>query len=88
MWNTIPTYEQLSTTLGICWKYFFKPKESKAGIRNAKQLATMALQYNRERSLRYLIAKSVSYWRSTNLSENAAVQKASGIRSLRKSQLV
>lgn len=77
-WTTIPTYSQLESTLSLCWKFFFKPNESKPRISPA-QLATMALQYYQGRSLSYLIVKSLEYWRKREQDEDAAVQKTVGL---------
>jgi DEAD/DEAH box helicase/Helicase conserved C-terminal domain len=75
-WTAIPTYRQLQETLSLCWRFFLRPKEAKGNVRNPAHLATMTLQYNSGRSLKYLIATSVDYWRKREEKEDVAVEKA------------
>lgn len=75
-WTAIPSYRQLELTLSLCWRYFLKPKESKGNIRSPGHLATLALQYNKGRSLAYLIAANLEYYRKKQEDEDSAVQMA------------
>jgi DEAD/DEAH box helicase/Helicase conserved C-terminal domain len=75
-WTAIPSYRQLEATLGLCWRHFLKPKESKANVRSPGHLATLTLQYNQGRSLAFLIAKNLDYWRQREEEEDSAVQIA------------
>jgi late competence protein required for DNA uptake (superfamily II DNA/RNA helicase) len=79
-WNSIPSYEQLSVVLDLCWKFFLKPNESKGGVRSAAQLATMTLQYCKLKALNALIAGNLesNYWKSTVPEYKVRVQKVVG----------
>jgi hypothetical protein len=80
-WSAIPSYTQLSGVLELCWRFFFRPKESKGGVRSHRQLATMTLQYCSGKSLHALIAQNLQseYWLSTMPDRKVRVQAVVGL---------
>jgi hypothetical protein len=76
-WKTFPTYEQLKTTIELCWKFLLKKTDSKAGVRTPAQLAYMTIQYTNGRSLRKLVEANLSstYWREQEPDSNRRVQR-------------
>lgn len=63
-WKSYPNYDQLSTVLGLAWKYLLKKGESKGHISSSKQLTTLTLKYMKFSSVSALIKDQISsdYW--------------------------
>jgi late competence protein required for DNA uptake (superfamily II DNA/RNA helicase) len=80
-WSTIPNYEQLKTTLDLCWRFLMRNTESKAGVMSHKQLAVLTLQYCSYRSLQVVIAMALGgeYWRGRIADDYERVQYIVGL---------
>jgi hypothetical protein len=80
-WSAIPTYQQLQTVLELCWRFFLRKGESKAGVRSSGQLATMTLQYCNSKALSALIAMNVEsdYWMEKIPDRRERVQQMVGL---------
>ncbi len=76
-WRTLPKFEELKATIELAWKYFLKSSDSKAGIASPAQLAFMANQYTRGKTVKYLIAANLDsdYWRQQAPDETERVQR-------------
>jgi hypothetical protein len=79
-WSTIPSYQELSSVLELCWRFLMKASESKAGVRSPKQLAVATLQYCAGKSLRALIVQTLEsqYWKEQEPDEYIRVQRVVG----------
>jgi hypothetical protein len=76
-WKTFPTYDQLKTTIELCWKFLLKKSDSKAGVRSAAQLAVMTLQYANGKSIRKVIETNLEsdYWKEQEPDFDRRVQR-------------
>jgi hypothetical protein len=75
-WTGIPTFLQLAGVIELIWRHLLKPNESKGGV-SSRQLAYMALQYSRTRSIRALIDQTANndYWREKQPDEHERIQR-------------
>ena len=60
-WESYPKFEQLLYVLSLAW-YLLKPRESRAGIYNPRQLTTVTHKYLRWRDITRMVFQTYNYY--------------------------